>query len=492
MEYQDKEEIAQMLERELLRRGYSRRDFVKLASALGVSGLLAACGGVKPQTTAGRSASGSPVATTSSLYSIHDADGLQWPKAALPEPTSNVQLTVAHAWDALFMTRQVQFDTVFMKRHPNITIHTENTPWASFLQKYLIQAAGGALPDILYCHFSWAQQLISQGLPLSLNGYIAKQPDFNLSDFTPPSMGFYARRGTQYGVAYDCGPGLLFYNKDLFDKAGVKYPTKAWTLDDLKQAAIKLTSGSGRNKIYGLLDTPSPADSTMAPPYLFPFGAQYVNEPQETRSLIDQPQAVQAMEWWMELRSKYQAVPSPAENQAMQQQQTDAFTLGRAAMMLNGSWATPSLNQNAHFKWDFTNWPKGPQTWSTLAAGSSYMIAKSSPNKDAAWIYLNEYLSPAGQSFMWGMTGRGSPARKSAWNAYFNSKFAPPSVRVALDALNTHASNAILYLPATPKVVNTAGPIWDRVVAGRLAVKDALQQITQQIDPILAENANLH
>src|SRR5947209_19770198 len=165
MEYQDKEEIAheleRELERELLRRGYSRREFVKLAGALGLSGLLAACGNVKPQTSAGQSAAGTPTASVNSPYSIHDADGLQWPQTALPEPTSKVQLTVAHAWDAVFMTRQVQFDTVFMKRHPNISIRTENTPWASFLQKYLIQASGGTLPDILYCHFSWVQQLIS-------------------------------------------------------------------------------------------------------------------------------------------------------------------------------------------------------------------------------------------------------------------------------------------------------------------------------------------
>jgi len=229
----------------------------------------------------------------------------------------------------------------------------------------------------------------------------------------------------------------------------------------------------------------------MAPPYLFPFGAQYVNEPQETKCLIDQPQAVQTMQWWMELRSKYQTVPSPAENQGILQQGSDAFTLGRAAMMINGSWATPGLDQNAHFKWDFTSWPKGPKASSTFGEGSAYILSKNGPNKDAAWIYLNEYLSTAGQSFMWGMTGRGSPARKSAWESYFNSKFAPPSARIVLDALNNQASNAVLYLPATPRVVNTAGPIWDRVVAGQLAVKDALQQICQRIDPILAQNASL-
>ncbi len=275
MEHQQRETMMHDLEREMTQRGYSRRDFVKVASALGLSGvagLLAACGDVKPQTDQGRAASGTPTQQTQSLYSISDANGLQWPKTAFPEPTSKIQLSIAHAWEASFWTRQQQFDTLFMKRHPNISIQAENNPWADFLQKYLTQAAGGSLPDILYCHFSWAQQFIKQNMLTPVDDYIAKQPDFNLSDFTKPSMGFYQRAGKQYGVAYDCGPLMLFYNKDLFDKAGVKYPTDSWTLDDLKQNIVKLTSGSGRDKVFGFTTTPTPAQSDLAPSYLFPFG----------------------------------------------------------------------------------------------------------------------------------------------------------------------------------------------------------------------------
>jgi multiple sugar transport system substrate-binding protein len=488
MEHQNDDAMIRDLEREMMKRGYSRRDFVKVASAFGLSGLLAACGGQKPQTDQGRSAAGTPTQPTKSLYDINDANGLQWPKTAVPEPTSKVQLSIAHAWDAPFWTRQQQFDTLFMKRHPNITISAENTQWTDFLQKYIAQAAGGTLPDIMYCHFSWIQQFVTQGSVIALDDYMTKQPDFNIDDFTKPSLGFYKRGGKLYGIAYDCGPGLLFYNKDMFDKAGVKYPTDQWTLDDLKAAAIKMVSGSGANKKFGFNGTPVLNDSTIAPSFLYPFGAQYVNEPAETECLLNRPEAVKALEWWMELRFKYNAVPSPGEQQAMTAQQTDAFTLGRSAMMINGSWATPALSQNANFQWDIAPWPKGPVKHSTFAAGSAYTISKSSQHQDAAWIYLNEYLSTAGQSFMWGMTGRGSPARNSAWDSYFKSKFVPPHARIVLDSLNTFASNEILFQPTTPKVTNTAKAIWDRVDAGKLPVKDALDQVTQQLNPILAAN----
>ncbi|MGH2560866.1 MAG: ABC transporter substrate-binding protein, partial [Thermomicrobiales bacterium] len=73
-----------------------------------------------------------------------------WPEVAVPEPTEEVTLSVAHAWDATFMQRQDQFDELFTERHPNIRIESENTTFADYLTKYTTQAAGGSLPDVMY------------------------------------------------------------------------------------------------------------------------------------------------------------------------------------------------------------------------------------------------------------------------------------------------------------------------------------------------------
>ena len=99
----------------------------------------------------------------------------------------------------------------------------------------------------------------------------------------------------------------------------MKYPDDSWTLDDLKANAIKLTSGDGANKVFGLLSTPTPGDTLVAPPYLFPFGAEYLSEPKEDQYLLNKPEAVAAMEWWMDLRLKNNATPSPAEMQGFSQ-----------------------------------------------------------------------------------------------------------------------------------------------------------------------------
>jgi multiple sugar transport system substrate-binding protein len=222
----------------------------------------------------------------------------------------------------------------------------------------------------------------------------------------------------------------------------------------------------------------------MAPPYLFPFGGAYLAEPKEDQVLINQPEAVAALEWWEELRAKG-AVPSPAD---LQNVAWPAFQFGKIAMTFQGSWATPPIAAGAKFNWDIAKWPKGPKRHSTFSAGSAYMITRDSKNPDAAWIYLNDYLSTAGQAYMWGSTGRGSPARLSAWPSYLESKFAPPGAKHVEEAMRTIASHDIIDQPTGPRVTQAAQPIWDLVVAGQLGVKEACDQVFAAVDPIVAEN----
>jgi multiple sugar transport system substrate-binding protein len=476
------------LAREFTRRGLSRREVISLGTRVGVTS--AVLGGAMRLTGQDAIASGGRLAGAAARYQVAlwdkslGADG-PWPEVAVPEPTEEVTLSVSHAWDATFMERQNQFDELFMERHPNIKIEAENTTFADYLQKYTTQAAGGTLPDIMYSQFSWAQQLIQAGLFIPLDDYIAQQADFNLDDFTPPSLISYRREDQLYGIPYDEGPGNLYYNKDLFDAAGIPYPDETWTLDRLKEVALELTSGEGAEKIYGIGDLPSPGNATIAPSYLYPFGGEYVNEPDETECRLTTPEAVAAFQWWQELRDAG-AAPHPDDLQTIA---WPPFQFGRIAMYHEGSWATPPIQAGATFNWAIAMWPAGPERHSTFSAGSCYAITRDVANTDAAWIYLNDYLSTAGQVYMWALTGRGSPARLSAWPAYLELETAPEGTPLVQEALTTIASHDILDQPAGPRVTQTAGPIWDEVIAGTLSVEEALTEACAAIEPLLAQNA---
>src|SRR5678816_1066716 len=94
----------------------------------------------------------------------------------------------------------------------------------------------------------------SRGALLNLQPYIDQNPDM-LADVYPQTLTAYKLEDGYYGLPRDFQTIVVFYNKDMFDAAGVPYPTEDWTYDDLKETAKKLTldtNGDGKTDQYGL------------------------------------------------------------------------------------------------------------------------------------------------------------------------------------------------------------------------------------------------
>ncbi|WP_431279601.1 ABC transporter substrate-binding protein [Leifsonia poae] len=139
----------------------------------------------------------------------------------------------------------------FEKLHPNVTV--DLSPGASstdqLLQKLSAGFAGNQYPDMSYAFGSWAGQLEASGRTLDISDAI-KKPDVNWDEFTAAARGTAQPTGKKVigfpAVVDNIG---LLYNKTLFDKAGLAYPTNDWTWDDFRSAAKKLTDSA--NHVYG-------------------------------------------------------------------------------------------------------------------------------------------------------------------------------------------------------------------------------------------------
>jgi len=467
-----------------------RRAFLSYSAALGAGAAVAslsACGGTSIGAGGTTGSGAAPGQIGSKLYPFGPAQALNrslhWPRA-MNEPGQKVTLTVAHTWTPDMWVRQQQFDKFFMERHPNIVLNAQNTPAADYQTKYSVQAAAGSLPDVMYVQWSFAQQYIKARQFAVLDSYMATQPGFDIGDFTKPSMPFYQRDGHTYGIPYDCAAILLAYNKDLFDKAGLTYPQPNWTLDDVLAAARKLTSGSGPDKIYGFGSVANISYPYAGALYLEPFGARFLNQAQ-TRCVTDSPAAVSAMDWWVNELGRYG--PSFAEYQAISESGESAFLLGRAGMDFGASWLASILKAQTTIRFGFTNWPRGPVARTTGVTGSSYAITRGSQNKDAAWIYLNEYTSTAGLTFMFSSTGGASPARASAWPYYLHSKNAPDGGELFLSTLNSYATtDGVDYLPQEQQILQALTPVWDKVWARQESVAAGLHQANALVQPMLS------
>src|SRR5690606_5054612 len=118
---------------------------------------------------------------------------------------------------------------------------------------------------------------------------------------------------------------------------------------------------------------------------------------------------------------------------------------GRVALEDVASWETPTLAQFAPFNWDVAPWPTGPAGRTTSSFGSGFGVTRDSTNREASWEYLSEYLSKEGMEVMWGLTGRGSPARKDAYDSWMNSEVAPEHAENFLQALDEYAVTGSPY-----------------------------------------------
>ena len=189
------------------------------------------------------------------------------------------------------------------------------------------------------------------------------------------------------------------------------------------------------------------------------------------------------LQWFADLIHVHEVAPTPAQASAIP---SGAWVSGQAAMFGLASWGTPQLHQFATFEWDVAPWPEGPAGRKTGSFGSGFGITRDSKNRDAAWSYLREYLSKEGMEFMWGASGRGSPAREAAYQSWMDSDPAPDNAQYYMEALRDYAVTGHPYhiLPGG-EIMDVFNRYTDLIQTGDMTVEEAVDGIMMEASPLL-------
>ena len=182
----------------------------------------------------------------------------------------------------------------------------ETASFTDYFTKLAAQASGGNAPCLL-----GMQSLRAPGLGQLLRPLddLAKKEGVDLSQFDQSIVKALRVDGKQVAVPYDLGSLLIYYNKDMFTKAGVPLPKPGWTTDDFLAAAKKLTSGGKYGfAAFPVIDWTLPFATSL-------FGVNPVS--QDGKLDLTNPQFVAAMQWYADLVQKQKVAPSiPASNDA--------------------------------------------------------------------------------------------------------------------------------------------------------------------------------
>lgn len=131
----------------------------------------------------------------------------------------------------------------FEAEHPNIKVDVETIGFDDYFTQMQTRVAGGTAPDCYELNIENFAAYANKGLLAEISGV-------DVSGLNDTALNAFNVDGKQYGLPESFSNVVLVYNKDLFDQAGVAYPTDDWTQDDLQAAAEKIRALG--DDIYGI------------------------------------------------------------------------------------------------------------------------------------------------------------------------------------------------------------------------------------------------
>jgi multiple sugar transport system substrate-binding protein len=248
-------------------------------------------------------------------------------------------------------------------------------------------ASGGSLPDVFWMHSNQAQKYMENGLLLDLTDKIAASDKVDMKNFYPDIVNLYTSNSKIYAMPKDIDTIGLWYNKKMFDDAGIAYPDDTWTWETLYETAKKLTKSDGSQFGYAA-NTSNNQDSYYNA--IYAYGGYILND-DKTKSGYDDPKTIKAMKVYEKMLREG---ISP-DLQTLSENGTEVlFESGKVAMITQGSWMVPAFRDNEYTSTncDVAVLPTGPDgTRVSIYNGLGWAAAANGKNTDAAWSLI-EYL----------------------------------------------------------------------------------------------------
>lgn len=433
----------------------SRRQFLRGAAVVGASvPFLQACGG-GPEPAA-EAESGSEAA----------------------EPSME-KTTVRYAQVIGPLDKQVD---MFNEQSDTVHVEFELVPWGEHADKLLIDVAAGTAPDLWFIGGPWWIQIKRKKVALSISEFLANDPDVVMDDFEFPADSDWGMLdGDIYGLPTNSVilRGLA-YSEDRFAEAGLDLPNDEWTFADVAAAGPQLNRGE---ESYAMTAPLLAGDLYLTT--IWQNGGQIISE-DETKCLLDQPEAVEAVEQlvaWTEFSMK------PGQHAALGDFPTASGKIAMWPMVLADwdSWLKVTANDETN-QW-MTWWPSltNPPV-RNVYAGSVHMEAiwSQSENIDAAWEFfiwraINQD-SLDYQITLFPINYRMDATVRSAITNERQAAF------LTLHLPITDLSTGEYWGPSTTEILNAFRSEYELAVLGEKTGKEAMESATAAIDVILEDS----
>ncbi len=298
----------------------------------------------------------------------------------------NIVLQVANWGGAEEVKSEEEIVQKFMAGHPGVKVVFETIP-SGYKEKILTRIAGGNPPDVFLLDSIILPAFFRHQILVDLIPYIKKY-QIDLSAYFPNVLAIAQQDSQLFAIPKDFNSLLMFYNKNLFDQAGLPYPQTGWSWDDYLTVCRKLThdvDGDGRIDQYG---TALSVRFFLWQPWLWLCGGDLLSpDGSQASGYLNSPASLRAVTFLADLKRQYQVTP---ESQSLSSQglMTSLFFTGRIATMVNGHWLVLAIREylaSSQLRIGVVSLPLPPGgTRATVMYESGWCVAKGVKNEALA------------------------------------------------------------------------------------------------------------
>lgn len=315
----------------------------------------------------------------------------------------------------------------FEAANPGVKIEMTIMPWSEYWQKVQTATASNTLPDLMVMSVAYIEQYAKAGVVVDLKDYIDR--DLDRSEYYDFAMNTTRLAdGHEYGMPWNIVENCLFYNKDMFDAAGVAYPDETWTWAAFRDAALQLTDPA-KNQ-YGASIVVSANDNAFDS-VIYSFGGAIVSD--DTKEcLIDTQGSKDAIDYLRGLIVDDKCMP-PMSSDATS---ISNFSTGLVAMAVDGCWSLENLATASQLNWDIAPLPSGPAGRTPRAWSDSICITKSCQDPETAWSFIRYLVGKDGQTRA-NLSGTRIPVYipASMSDSFLKNETLPCDLQVLIDGL---------------------------------------------------------
>lgn len=374
----------------------------------------------------------------------------------------------------------------FKKANPDINVEVDEAPWSEFKNKLKIQVSSNNAPDVFIVDSGYAATLGGMGAVVDLAGLIEK--DVNVEEYSSSLFAGKDQDGRVWGIPHGLNSIGVYYNKTLFDEAGLEYPTEDWTFEEMFDMARKLTKdtdGDGEIDCYGLSYGTNVTEGWL--PFVRATGGAPLDETR-TKSMFLDEKTIEGLEKYA-LPQKEGFAPT-LEWCAAQGSGVNAFYLGKIAMMITLSSHVKAINSNAPegFSYDVQMIPNGwdgqrhclyvPNQWCIYSRASK-------ESQEAAWRWILHFINEESQNKVAETLLAGFPIKKTALNYVSQLSSVPANLNAFFEGVNKYGETLFenpTYEEWRPKVDEQAAKIRKGEISAKEAAKTMDKLVTDALN----------